>query len=223
MRPSALYPLRIRQSLRGHWDKLGPETLLLQCFHRDTPRLQERNTKKLYGTKNKSGYAQLGQILDKRDQNTQLPLLKSLEQKTECWDQKQGTAHTPCTTKGVGKSPKPPLQPKPWTQPYPHPIWSTSLCLLKKQASKGTCLFSLAQHRCFSRGPSKALPEFLVWALVKFYQSGKVKNTCPYPEFLVWPLVKFCQSGKVKNPCPYPEPVRLQNAGKSKHYQGIYT
>ena len=29
-------------------------------------------------------------------------------------------AHT--TTKGVGKSPKPPLRPDPWTHPYPHPI-----------------------------------------------------------------------------------------------------
>ena len=65
MRPSALYPLRIRQSLRGHWDKLGPETLLLQCLHRDTPRLQERNTKKLYGTKNNCVHVQLVQILDK--------------------------------------------------------------------------------------------------------------------------------------------------------------
>ena len=30
------------------------------------------------------------------------------------------------TTIGVGKTPKPPLQPKPWTHPYSHPIQETS-------------------------------------------------------------------------------------------------
>ena len=172
MRPSAPYPLRIRKSLRGHWDKLGPGTLSLQSLHLDTPLLQKQNTKKLYGTKNNYGYAKLGQILDKRDQNTQLPLLKGLEHKTGCWEQKQGTARAPCTTKGVGKPPKPPSSPI-WTHPYPHPTWGTSLSLPKKQASKGTRLFSLAQHPCFSRGPDKALPKLPVQPLVKFYWLGK--------------------------------------------------
>ena len=195
MRPSALYPLRIRQSLRGHWDKLGPGTLLLQCLHRDTPHLQERNTKKLYGTKNNSGYAQLGQILDKRDQNTQLPLLKSLEQKQGVGTKSRVLHIPPAPPKGWANHLNHPSSPRPGHTPTLIPYEErTCACSRSKQASKGTCLFSLSQHPCFSRGTIKALPEFLVW-----------------------PLVKFCQSGKVKNTCPYPEPVRHQNAGKSKH------
>ena len=113
---------------------------MLKCLHLDTPLLQEQNTKKLYGTKNNYGYAKLGQILDKRDQNTQLPLLKSLEQKKGCWEQKQGTAHAPCTTKGVGKSPKPPLQPNPWTHPTLIPYEEQACpCPRSKQAREPVC------------------------------------------------------------------------------------
>ena len=61
-------------------------------------------------------HAQLEQIMDhkiQKDQKTQLPFLKNWEQK-----------HAPVlsTTKEMGKSCKPPLQPDPWIHPYPHPI-----------------------------------------------------------------------------------------------------
>ena len=60
-----------------------------------------------------------------RDQKTQLPLLKSLEQKQGVRRKsrvlRMPPAHT-TTTRGVGKTPKPPLQPNPWTHPYPHPM-----------------------------------------------------------------------------------------------------
>ena len=72
----------------GTWDPL-----LQCCLHLDTPLLEQQNTKKLYGTKNNCLHAQLRQILDKKykeTKKTQLPLLKSLEQK-------QGTEHAPCT------------------------------------------------------------------------------------------------------------------------------
>ena len=78
----------IRQA--GTWDPL------LQCLHLDKPLLQQQNTKKLQGTKNNCLCVQLGQIMDKiqkdqkKKEKTQLPLLKSREQK-------QGTAHAPCT------------------------------------------------------------------------------------------------------------------------------
>ena len=64
------------------WD-LQPFAAVLQCLHLDTPLLEQQNTKKLYGTKNKCVHAQLGQILDPKDtetKKTQLPLLKRLEQ-----------------------------------------------------------------------------------------------------------------------------------------------
>lgn len=48
-----------------------------------------------------------------RDKKVQLLLLKNKEQK-------QGTSGY--TTKGVGKAPKPPLQPGPQTHLYPHPM-----------------------------------------------------------------------------------------------------
>ena len=40
-------------------------------------------------------HAQLGQIMDEM-QKTQLPLLKSQEQKTRCQEQQQATEHAPC-------------------------------------------------------------------------------------------------------------------------------
>ena len=92
-----------------------------------------------------------------KDQKTQLPLLKSPEQK-------QGTVHAPGTqhhyrvvvSHPSGHSPTLTL----WKEPV-HPPNG-------EQVSKGTCyLFSLPS--CCSRGPSKALPEFFVWLLINFY------------------------------------------------------
>ena len=66
----------------------------LQCLHLDTSLLLEhQHTKKLYGTKNNCVHVESGPMLDERYKETkksQLPLLKSLEQK-------QGTVHIPCT------------------------------------------------------------------------------------------------------------------------------
>ena len=95
-----------------------------------------------------------GKIMDKkRDQKTQLPLLKGLEQT-------QGSAHAPWTKhhKGVGKSLKPPLWPYPWTHPYPHPHIRNKLAPPwgSKQAREPV----VCSHSppCCSRGPNKALP-----------------------------------------------------------------
>ena len=43
-------------------------------------------------------------------------------------------------------------------------------------AIKQENLFLVLAPCCCSRGPIKALPEFLVWLQVNFYESGKVKN-----------------------------------------------
>ena len=69
------------------WD-VGPFAARLQCLHLDTPLLKQLNinTKKLDETKNNCVHVQLEQMLDPKDTETkktktQLPLLRSLEQK----------------------------------------------------------------------------------------------------------------------------------------------
>ena len=74
---------------------------------------------------------------------TQLQLLKSWEQK---WgqEQKQGIPHATCTQQhlGEGTPPKPPLWPNPWTQPYIHPIYGTTLPSPLREPERETYLFS---------------------------------------------------------------------------------
>ena len=84
----------------------------------------------------------------KRPKKPQLPLLKS-------WAQKQGVASksrvlcvTPALnpTRGVGKTPKPPLWLDPWTHPYPHPIKGTSSPLLEVGGGKQGKLLLVFTH-----------------------------------------------------------------------------
>ena len=63
----------------------------------------------------------------------------------------------------VGKPPQLPLQPDPWTHPYPHQLPPSSE---SEPESEGTCyLFSLL----LQQEPNKALPGFPVWPLISFY------------------------------------------------------
>ena len=103
----------------GTWDPL------LQCCNAFTW------TDVSLSTKNNCVHVQLGQILDNRYKKTpkaQLPFLKSWEQKQRVGSKSRVLCMCPAhtTTKGVGKPPKPRLQPDPWTHPYPHPIQGTS-------------------------------------------------------------------------------------------------
>ena len=127
-----------------------------------------QNTKKLYRTKNSCEHVQFGQTeQDTKRPKTQLPLLRS-------WGQKQGTAHAPCTQchQGVGKhlnhSSGPTTEPVPIlrTCPYPPSIKGTSSHTIP--GSKQGKLFLVFTLLCCSRGPSKALPESLVWPLLNF-------------------------------------------------------
>lgn len=83
-----------------HRDRLGAGSWdpLLQRLHLDISSEQE-NTEKLYGTKNNSVHAQLGQVLEKKtqkDQKTQLLLLKSLEQKQDVGVKSRVMPTPPC-------------------------------------------------------------------------------------------------------------------------------
>lgn len=100
-----------------------------------------------------------------RDQKTQLPLLKSPEKK-------QGTAHSPLHM----------TSPKGWANHLSHPFGLTpghtpTFTPYKEQAhpltqgaskQRADLLCVLTPPYC-SRGPSKGLPEFLVWPLIDFY------------------------------------------------------
>ena len=70
-----------------HWDRLGPGTQarLGQCLHLHKHFFQQQNTKKLYGTKNNSVHAQLGQVMD----NKQKDLKKKKNTKTTATSEEQ--------------------------------------------------------------------------------------------------------------------------------------
>ena len=131
---------------------------------------KRRNSK---GLKNNCRYAQLGQILDKSYKKTkkksQLPLLKSWEQKQGVQEQKQGTAHAPCPQHhlrgGQKTSATPPARPLDTPLPSPHirnPLTSHS----GSEQARETV--NCSRFPC-CRSPSKALPEFPVWPLINFY------------------------------------------------------
>ena len=124
---------------------MGPFAAVLRCLQPDLPPLKQQNKNKLYGSKNTCMPTQLGQILDPNDTETkiQLPLLQSLEQKQGVRSKRRILSMSPVhtTTKGVGKIPKQPLRPEPWTQPCPHSIKEQASLLFRKW-SKGTCCFS---------------------------------------------------------------------------------
>ena len=101
------------------WD-LGPFAVMLQCLHLDKPLLQQQNTKKLYGTKNNCLHVQLGQIMDKKIQKTKKLNCHFWRARSKSRVLRMPPALN--TTRGVGRRPKLPLWPKPWTHPYPHPI-----------------------------------------------------------------------------------------------------
>ena len=111
-------------------------------------------------------------------QKAQLPLLKS-------WEQKQGVRrnsrvlHMPPahnTTKVT------PLV-QPLTAPCPHPNKEPT-CPHSGRTKETYCLF--APH-CCSRGHSKALPGFLVWALISYYRLR-------IPWALMGYALKLCQT-----------------------------
>ena len=95
--------------------------------------------------------------------------------KTGSWEQKQSTAHAPCTQhhqRGgqithLGKSPPTPPAGTLDT-PLPSPYIRNKLASPLGASKQGNLLFILAPP-CCSRDPNKALPEFLGCPLVNFY------------------------------------------------------
>ena len=111
----------------------------------------------------------------KKTKKAQLPLLKSWEQK-QCPEQKCMPLALN-STKGMGKPPQPHLQPESWTHPTLIPYKEPTHPRLGTK--QGNLLLVFAPS-CYSRGPNKALPEFLDWPLINFYWWRKVKKHSQY-------------------------------------------
>ena len=99
-----------------------------------------------------------------RDQKTQLPLLKSLEQKQGIGSKSRVLHACPLHTPPPKPRPHPTLE-DPWPHPYPHPIARKQLAT----PSGHKQLLLVPTPRCGSRGPNNPLPEFPVWPLINFY------------------------------------------------------
>ena len=111
-------------------------------------------------------WANYGQ--DTKRPETQLPLPKSWEQK-----RRSGTkaGYSTCRLHStaprgvrVGKPPKAPLWPNPWTQPLLYPIYGTNLPSTLREPARETYLFLFPLDAI--EAPGKSLPEFLVWPLI---------------------------------------------------------
>ena len=125
---------------------------------------------------------QLGQILDKRYKETKKPIchfLRAWNKKAES-GAKAGYCTCPLarnTTEGVGRPPKPRLQPRPRDTPLPSPQVRNQLTTtssewgvgVEREASKQENLLIVLTRPCYSRDLNKALPEFLLWPLINFY------------------------------------------------------
>ena len=105
------------------WD-LGPGTLCCSActwINVSSSNKIQRNYKEL-----KITACSWGQLWTTRYKKTKNPTATSEEPGAKAGGQEKSRvllmppAHN--TTKGVGRPPKPPLRPDPWTHPYPHPI-----------------------------------------------------------------------------------------------------
>ena len=127
-------------------------------------------------------HAQLGQILDKRYKRLKKP---------NCYFWKAGSKNRVLGARaGYCTCPLHSTLPKGWANHLSHascpaPGHTPTLTPYKEPARPAP--------PCCSRGPSKALPEFLVWPLINSYCLGKVKNPGCYQYDLLYCVCLWCQ------------------------------
>ena len=151
------------------WD-LRPETWdpLLLYLYLDTRLLEQPNTKKLWGTKNNCVHEQWGQIYlgpqDIKRPKTQLPFLKSWEQKSRMLGVKEEYWTCPLHS----------TPPKEWANQLSH---SSGLTPRHTWCKESACPHSGSKQRkllfvfapsCCNRDPNKVFPQFLVWLFINF-------------------------------------------------------
>ena len=92
----------------------------------------------------------------------------------------------------VGKPPKPPLQPDPWTHPYPHQLPPPQRVSRRARAPVTCSLSPLLQQE-----PNKALPGFPVWPLIIFHWLRRPTTLIGnvYPDVTLEGIVFFLGDG----------------------------
>ena len=141
------------QPLETGWN-LRP---LLQCLHLEKHLLQQQIQRNDKGWK-------ISVCM-----HNWVKLWKTRYKKTKKPKQRQVLCLIPAhsTTQRVGRPPKAPLWPWPTHLPPSLPCLRDQTALPFQGVSMGTCyLFSFPS--CYSRGPIKASPAFLVWPLINF-------------------------------------------------------
>ena len=140
------------------WDRLGPGTWdpLVQCLQLDKHFLEQQNTKKLWGTKNNCVHAQLGQIMNNRIQNRPKPHPAP----------PRGYLGHLIHPSGLTPGPTPSLTPLRESAHTPSASKQGNLLLVFAPPAPPHCI----------KGPSKALPEFLIWPLTNFYWLRKPRT-----------------------------------------------
>lgn len=136
------------------WERPGTWDPSPQCVRLDTRLLKQQKTEKFI-TARMSCWGKFRTQNIQRDWKTQLPLLKSLEQK-------QGPARALLSAPPQGQAEH--LSPTPRHTP-PH-IRSSVVPTLRSEWTREPVFLSWSPG-C-SRDPSKTLPELLIWALVNF-------------------------------------------------------
>ena len=114
------------------WD-LGPFAAVPPCLHPDTPLLEQRNTKKPSGTKNKGVHAQLGQILDPKD-------TKRLKNTTATFEEPGAKSRRLGVKAGYCSFSLATAPPKGWAKLLNHPSGpAPGHTPYKQQTQKGAC------------------------------------------------------------------------------------
>lgn len=151
---NCVWEVNLRQE--GTWDPW------LQCLPLETHLLQQQKTRRLQGWETASCVAGTND----RQQDVSAP------KPSYFWGKSRSKSRVLCVppalnaTKGVGRPPRTCLQPD--AGPIPTSSPSPSLSSHTSGSKLGCLLFSLPPTRC-SRGPHRALPEFLVCPLINFY------------------------------------------------------
>ena len=171
----------------GTWD-LEPFAAVLAPGQMSPSNKIQRNYK---GLKITACMYSWGKLWTKRPK-IQLPFLK-------IWEQKQGTVHAPCTQhhlRGGQTTSATPL-PQPLDTPLPSPPIRNQLAPSRWVSKQGNLLLVFDLH-CCSRGPNKALPEFLVWPLINFYWLRRPKSLVSNTNAGWMISVCFCESQRYK-------------------------
>ena len=166
---------------------------------------EQRNTQKLYGTKNNCEHAPLGQILDQKDKKRKKKSnchFSGARSKDGVLEANVGYCACPpaCNTtkRGVSRPRKPPLQPNPWTDSYPAPCKIQACPYLGSQQVKEPVINS--HSPVLPRGPSKSCLNFPVWPLVNFCQSRKARTLVSIKDKLSKLSQLVCGWSKINSP-----------------------